>query len=428
MAKIDYGVDIDLNDNQILNVIIQKVNALPATGSAGKLIYYTVDNTLRYWSGSQWEVISTGGTTPVPSALTPLMDGVASVGSSAAFARGDHRHPSDTTKVDANTAIAGATKCKITYDSKGLVTGGADLAETDIPSLSIGKTSGLQTALDSKQSTSAKDTANGYAGLDASGKVVIGEIPTGHTADTVPILKATITDGKVLKYSAADGGFIEASISAVLTYKGSCTYADLPTTGQQVGDVWNVTDAHGTTPAGTNYAWDGTAWDPLGGDIDLSNYAPKSHASTGSTYGLADASHYGHAMASSTTPIMDGTASAGTEVAKFARGDHVHPTDTSRASASDLTAHTGNGTIHVTASDKNTWSAKAGVYRGTITGNGSTTSFEFTHGLGNIPTVQVFDSSGNFCIPKITVTATKATIVFNTAPANATTYTVVCVG
>ena len=47
--------------------------------------------------------------------------------------------------------------------------------------------------------------------------------------------------------------------------------------------------------------------------------------------------------ASTTTPLMDGTATTGTELA-FARGDHVHPTDTSRAAASDLTTHTGNTT------------------------------------------------------------------------------------
>ncbi len=37
------------------------------------------------------------------------------------------------TKVAANTAITGATKCKITYDSKGLVTAGADLTASDLP-------------------------------------------------------------------------------------------------------------------------------------------------------------------------------------------------------------------------------------------------------------------------------------------------------
>lgn len=50
-------------------------------------------------------------------------------------------------KVDANTAITGATKTKITYDSKGLVTGGADLQESDIPTLSTSKISGLDAKL-----------------------------------------------------------------------------------------------------------------------------------------------------------------------------------------------------------------------------------------------------------------------------------------
>lgn len=38
-------------------------------------------------------------------------------------------------------------------------------------------------------------------------------------------------------------------------------------------------------------------------------------------------------------PLMDGTAAVGTS-AKYAREDHVHPTDTSRASASDLSTLT----------------------------------------------------------------------------------------
>lgn len=41
--------------------------------------------------------------------------------------------------------------------------------------------------------------------------------------------------------------------------------------------------------------------------------------------------------ASTSAPVMDGTASAGSSAA-YARGDHRHPTDTSRAAASDLTA------------------------------------------------------------------------------------------
>ena len=43
------------------------------------------------------------------------------------------------TKVDANSAITAGTHTKITYDAKGLVTAGEDLAESDIPSLHLAK-------------------------------------------------------------------------------------------------------------------------------------------------------------------------------------------------------------------------------------------------------------------------------------------------
>ena len=52
--------------------------------------------------------------------------------------------------------------------------------------------------------------------------------------------------------------------------------------------------------------------------------------------------------------MMDGTASAGIS-ANYSRGDHVHPTDTSRASASDLTTlqNQVNGIVVPTASSAN---------------------------------------------------------------------------
>lgn len=61
-------------------------------------------------------------------------------------------------------------------------------------------------------------------------------------------------------------------LGSALSYKGSCAYADLPAS-PATGDTWNVTDAHGNVPAGTNWAWNGEAWDALGGDVDLSAYA-----------------------------------------------------------------------------------------------------------------------------------------------------------
>ena len=63
---------------------------------------------------------------------------------------------------------------------------------------------------------------------------------------------------------------VDGKVSAVYKYKGTvATYSDLPSTGLIIGDVYNVeTD-------GSNYAWTGTIWDKLGGDIDLSGYQTK---------------------------------------------------------------------------------------------------------------------------------------------------------
>lgn len=55
--------------------------------------------------------------------------------------------------------------------------------------------------------------------------------------------------------------------------------------------------------------------------------------------GKAASSHGTHVSYSTTAPVMDGTASAGTATT-VARSDHKHPVDTSRASQADLTALT----------------------------------------------------------------------------------------
>lgn len=68
----------------------------------------------------------------------------------------------------------------------------------------------------------------------------------------------------------------QLGLATVYKYKGSVeTYADLPTSDQQVGDVYNVKQAapDHNIEAGDNVAWDGEKWDILAGDTDLSGYA-----------------------------------------------------------------------------------------------------------------------------------------------------------
>lgn len=64
---------------------------------------------------------------------------------------------------------------------------------------------------------------------------------------------------------------------------------------------------------------------------------PISHASSGTTYGVAGVGVYGHAQASATLPIANsGVGNVGIETSAFARGDHYHPEITSVLQASRL--------------------------------------------------------------------------------------------
>ena len=57
----------------------------------------------------------------------------------------------------------------------------------------------------------------------------------------------------------------KSEITNMYKYCGSVASSDkLPTTGQRVGDVYNIEVASKYGGAGMNVAWNGTAWDPLG--------------------------------------------------------------------------------------------------------------------------------------------------------------------
>lgn len=69
---------------------------------------------------------------------------------------------------------------------------------------------------------------------------------------------------------------INAAIASAYKYKGSVTADKLPTSGQVVGDVYNITNDSSYGKAGMNVAWNGTTWDALGSNVDLSNYVTTS--------------------------------------------------------------------------------------------------------------------------------------------------------
>lgn len=77
-------------------------------------------------------------------------------------------------------------------------------------------------------------------------------------------LMSAADKSKLDGFGTADTYALKSDLSSVYKYKGSvASETDLPASGKTSGDVYNVEDT------GMNYAWDGTAWDPLGGSFDL---------------------------------------------------------------------------------------------------------------------------------------------------------------
>lgn len=123
-----------------------------------------------------------------------------------------------------------------------------------------------------EQITSAVNTAKSELQTAIDGKVAKTDITTTIAESAVA------SDTKVPSEKAVASAVeeVKAVASTAYKYKGSDTYENIIVKeNPSVGDVWNSTTANGVYPKGTNYAWNGTEWDALGGEVDLSAYQVK---------------------------------------------------------------------------------------------------------------------------------------------------------
>lgn len=145
--------------------------------------------------------------------------GTAAVGSSNNVARADHVHPAGSYKNLSDKPTIPTKTSQLENDSEF-----ADLT-------------GVQTYL--------SNTLPEYGYQTAS---EVRDIVTGYGYQT----------------STQVQNAIKTAVSTVYKYKGSkATVSALPTTGNAVGDVWNV------TATGMNYVWTGSEWDALGSELNV---------------------------------------------------------------------------------------------------------------------------------------------------------------
>lgn len=124
------------------------------------------------------------------------------------------------------------------------------------------------------------NAVHGHSYNDLSDKPTIPAAynhPANHPASMITGLATVATSGAyadlsgkptiptaVSQLSDAADYAKKSDLASVYKYKGSKASASaLPTTGNTVGDVWDVEDT------GMNYAWNGTEWDPLGMSLTI---------------------------------------------------------------------------------------------------------------------------------------------------------------
>lgn len=185
------------------------------------------------------------------STTTPKMNGTAAIGTELAFARGDHVHPTDTSRAAASAVTSLTGRVDDLEEAVG--TGGS--VDTKISNAIQGLDSSI--------------TATSNQAI-ASVTVTDGKI-TNSTKITIPTNNNQLTNGAGYQTVSQVQSLIDASITTVMNYKGTKATVDaLPTTGNKQGDVWHVTADDG------EYAWNGTEWEDLGSAVDLSGYVEES--------------------------------------------------------------------------------------------------------------------------------------------------------
>jgi hypothetical protein len=153
-------------------------------------------------------------------------------------------------KVDENAAITGATKTKVTYDAKGLVTAGADATTADIAD-SLNKryvTDAQSTVIGNTSGTNTGDNATNsqYSGLAASKQDTLVSATNIKTINSTSVLGA----GNIA---------VEPTITATTSadyYRGDKTFATLNKTALGLGNVDNTTDANKPVSTATQTALD----------------------------------------------------------------------------------------------------------------------------------------------------------------------------
>lgn len=325
--------------------------AFPTTGEEGK-IYVAKDTNLTYrWTGSQYVEIS-------PSLA---------LGETATTAyRGDRgKIAYDHSQVSGNSTIHHTHANKELLDSYTQTE--ADLAnavskvhEHGNKSVLDGITSDKVNSWDGKEDAfNVLPTTKGGTGTNAASKSAL----TSSLINSLSTESSTPVDADYYVSQHQNGGtsntsFVRRPVSSLWTYiKG------------KIESVLGLTKSNYAGKAATAGTADKAVADKSGNDIETT-YATKSELSThtSDTTVHITAAERTAWNAKQSALTFDTTPKAGSTNPVTSGG--IKTALDLKANASDLTAHTGNTTVHITAAERTAWNAKASTSVATTSANG----------------------------------------------------------
>jgi len=202
--------DLNLNQNELQNAVIQNLASAPSNPVAGQEYFNTTDHKKYIYNGSAWVDETSQGQTYTEGNGIDITNNVISI----------------------DNSVTGATKCKITYNGQGLVTAGADLSASDIPSLTLSKISDVTaTASELNILDGATLTTTELNYVDGVTSSIQTQLNNKVTAN------ASITGGTATKITYDSKGLVTAgtSLSASDIPDISSTYVTVASKGQANG-------------------------------------------------------------------------------------------------------------------------------------------------------------------------------------------------
>lgn len=299
--------------------------SLPSPGATG-IIYVTLNNNKVYrWGGTDYIEIAFGvanlSYTPGVSigvvnsdtgtdATIPLANTTnAGLFSAAEKTKLEGIATGANVGVVPNNPITGATKTKITYDSKGLVTSGADATTADIAD-----------STDKRYVTDAQKTViNNTSGTNTGDQNIQQVLDKGNTTDTGIVINSQNETGVLINLSAESTGLVVSTVAGdelsypILLNNDVVIYFQVDNGGNLISlGSLEAKSIKKTDGLSTQYLMaDGSVTTGGGGDTDL-GYTPSptngivtSSTGTDATIPLADATNAGLLTPSEKTKISN---------------------------------------------------------------------------------------------------------------------------